>query len=396
MREQIVLDQDRVTSLLSGFRESGATRRQAAIGIFAAAAAALGSSVVEAKKRKKRRKNRKKKRKQQGKGGGSATGAAPHVALGAYVPGALDDPATLAAFNTAIGRQPDYLVWYEGWSQGAFGRNHRVTLGAIDAANLTPVIVWEPMDLNGPTIDQPAYRLANIVRGDFNEYIDGWASGLAAYGKPVFLNFAHEMNGGWFPWGAGVNGNQPGEFIAAWRHVHERFSRKGASNVRWVWSPNAVYNGVPAALTDVYPGDAYVDWFGMNGYNWGASVYWESCPCRSTWQTFAEIFDQTYHQFISLANKPIMIGETASSEDGGNKAQWITTTMLSELPGAYPRIRALAWFNKAATGLDTTSPGVVEPTEQVDWRITSSKAARQAFAAAAQDSYYQASLRTIS
>ena len=68
------------------------------------------------------------------------------------------------------------------------------------------------MDLNGPTIDQPAYRLANIARGDFDDSIDGRAEDLAACGKPVLLDFAHEMNGGWFPWGAGVNGNQPRRF----------------------------------------------------------------------------------------------------------------------------------------------------------------------------------------
>lgn len=391
MREQVFLNGEEKPN--AGIDDAKGTRRQA-FGMFVAAVATVSfASPAEAKKRGKRRKR--KKRKNSGNSGGQPTGRAPHVALGAYVPRALDDQGELSAFSSAIGRQPDYLVWYEGWSQGAFGRNHRVTLNTIDASGLTPVIVWEPMDLNGPTIDQPAYRLANITRGAFDAYIDGWAEGLATYGKPVMLNFAHEMNGGWFPWGAGVNGNQPGDFIAAWRHVHGRFAARGASNVRWVWAPNVVYNGVPATLRDVYPGDAYVDWFGMNGYNWGTSVYWESCPCRSTWQSFPEIFDETYHQLVALANKPIMIGETASSEKGGNKARWITSTLLDQLPNSYPRIRAFSWFNSAATGLDTTSPGVVEPTAKVDWPITSSKAARKAFAAAAQDSYYQASLRSM-
>ena len=46
------------------------------------------------------------------------------------------------------------------------------------------------------------------------------------------------MNGNWFAWMEGVNGNQPGEYVAAWRHVHDIFTAVGATNVSWVWCPN--------------------------------------------------------------------------------------------------------------------------------------------------------------
>ena len=44
------------------------------------------------------------------------------------------------------------------------------------------------------------------------------------WGHPFFLRFDWEMNGFWFPWSEGVNGNKPGEFVAAWRHVHDIFT----------------------------------------------------------------------------------------------------------------------------------------------------------------------------
>ena len=44
---------------------------------------------------------------------------------------------------------------------------------------------------------------------------------------PFFLRFDWEMNGFWFPWNEGVNGNKPGEFVAAWRHVHDIFTEVG-------------------------------------------------------------------------------------------------------------------------------------------------------------------------
>jgi beta-mannanase len=204
------------------------------------------------------------------------------------------------------------------------------------------------------------------------------------------------MNGNWTPWGVGVNGNQPGEFIAAWRHVHDIFTRVGTPHVRWMWTPNEMYERVPASLEAVYPGDAYVDWYGMNGFNWGAAIRWKNCDCQSAWRSFAEIFDTTYHHLVALGDKPIMIGEVGSAEKGGDKAAWITDALTVQVPGKYPRIRAIAWFNKIATGLDTVAEGVVEPTTtSVDWRVDSSALSLQAYAAAVTSPYYQGSLRDI-
>lgn len=318
------------------------------------------------------------------------------IAFGAYLPDALWKPEVLVKFAAAIRRKPDFLVWYASWADGEFGDEQRKILKTLDAWDAVPVIAWDPMDYSGPPVDQPLYKLSNIIRGDFDAVIKSWAKGLAAFGSPVIINFAHEMNGNWFPWGVGVNGNQPGEFIAAWRHVHDLFTDVGASNVRWLWAPNELYEDVPATLEDVYPGDAYVDWFGMNGFNWGAAIKWKSCDCQSAWRTFTEVFDYTYQRLIALGDKPIMIGEVGSAEAGGDKAAWITDALTVQLPENYPQIRAVAWFNKIATGLETVDPGVVEPTAaSVDWRADSSATSLAAFTAAVTSPYYQGSLRAM-
>jgi hypothetical protein len=318
------------------------------------------------------------------------------VALGAYLPDVLYEPDVLVKYSAAIRRRPDFLVWYAAWADGAFGKEQRKILRTLDSWGTVPVIAWDPMDHRGAPIDQPEYALATIVRGDHDALIESWARGLAAFGSPVVLNFAHEMNGNWYPWGVGVNGNQPGEFIAAWRHVHDIFTRAGAANVRWLWTPNEMYEDVPATLEAVYPGDDYVDWYGMNGFNWGEAIRWKNCDCQSAWRTFTEVFDKTYLRLIELGDKPIMIGEVGSAESGGSKADWITDALMVQIPEHYPRIRAIAWFNSIATGLDTVEPGVVEPTTtSVDWRVDSSEASLEAFAEAVSTPYYQGSLRTI-
>lgn len=317
------------------------------------------------------------------------------VAIGVYLADVLFEPEVLTEYSEAIRRMPDFLVWYASW-EDAFGDEQRQILQRLDSWGLVPVIAWDPMDHDGPTIDQPRYALANIIRGDFDAVIEGWAQGLKAFGSPVVLNFAHEMNGNWFPWGIGVNGNQPGEFVTAWKHVHDIFASVGTPNVSWMWTPNEMYDGVPASIEEVYPGDAYVDWYGMNGFNWGEAIFWESCNCRSAWRTFTEVFDKTYHRLVELGPRPIMIGEVGCAEEGGSKAGWITDAYMARLPEEYPRIRAVAWFEKVATGLDTVEPGVVEPTTTaVDWRVTSSAASLAAYAEAVATPYYQGSLREM-
>ena len=88
------------------------------------------------------------------------------------------------------------------------------------------------------SLDEPNFQLADVIDGTYDSYIREFAEAAAAWGHPFFLRFDWEMNGCWFPWSEGVNGNQPGEYVAAWRHVHDIFTSVGATNATWVWCPN--------------------------------------------------------------------------------------------------------------------------------------------------------------
>ena len=89
------------------------------------------------------------------------------------------------------------------------------------------------------------------------------------------LRYGHEMNGSWYPRADGVNGNAPGDFAAAWRHVHDVVTAAGATNPSWVWSPNIPYTG-STPLDGLYPGAVYVDAVALDGYNWGTSAGWST------------------------------------------------------------------------------------------------------------------------
>jgi hypothetical protein len=232
-----------------------------------------------------------------------------------------------------------------------------------------PFLSWASQSVPS-SLSQPEYTLKAITDGSQDAYIEGFAQQIQEWGRPFFLRFDAEMNGFWFPWGTGVNGNKPGQFVAAWRHVHDIFTRVGATNATWVWCPNVDFTGSLTPLEKLYPGDSYVDWTCLDGFNWGKTHN------SAGWQSFSEVFDSTYKRVAKIApSKPMVIGETASEERGGSKASWIKETFKT-IPSKYRKVRAVIWFDEKDQGMH--------------WPIESSKSATNAFAKAVSPSVYRA------
>ncbi|HWD63601.1 MAG TPA: glycosyl hydrolase [Solirubrobacteraceae bacterium] len=204
-----------------------------------------------------------------------------------------------------------------------------------------PVINWSSMSIPWKVVE-PRFTLRAIIRGRFDGYIKSFARAARRWGKPFFLRFDWEMNGNWFPWGVGINGNHASEFVAAWRHVHHLFSEVHSHNARWLWCPNV---GHWASLYSVYPGSGYVDWTCLDGYNWGTTGGGSPGALRGGFRQFSTIYSAAYHTVVNhiAPRKPMMLGEVASNDHGGNEAAWITE-MFRELPTQYPDIRGLMWY----------------------------------------------------
>jgi beta-mannanase len=290
----------------------------------------------------------------------AARTAEPRVALGvttlalarnAHRPWRTADLAQVNAFEQGARRHAGVVMWFADWAHTAHFDARQAA--AVAARGSVPEITWEPWDATGGT-RQPAYRLGRIVAGDHDAYIRRWARAIAAYGRPVRLRFAQEMNARAYPWAEAANGNRPGEFVRAWRHVHAIFDRAGATNATWVWSP--VAGGVRA---DQYPGSDQVDVIGVSGFNGGSVLF------GRRWRTFAAAFGPSLDALHALdPGKPVELAEIASAEAGGSKAAWIRG-LFAEIRRR-PYIRSLVWFNLR---------------KETDWRIESSAAARRAFAA---------------
>jgi hypothetical protein len=202
-----------------------------------------------------------------------------------------------------------------------------------------PFFSWNST-FSPPGLIQPDFQLSDLTAGSFDAYITEFATRAKEWGHPFFLRFDWEMNGFWFPWNEGVNGNRRGEFVAAWRHVHDIFTAVGATNATWVWCPNVNIYGDLADLRPLYPGGAYVDWTCLDGFNWGIR---RGSP---GWLTFNQIFHSTYREITRkiAPRKPMVIGEIASSDRGGSKAAWIRD-MLRTVRTRYRRVRGLIWMD---------------------------------------------------
>ena len=277
-----------------------------------------------------------------GSGGKAATSDILVPTSGALL-GQYYGDASIEATKAKLGRtlpvHLTYWAWADDWTGGA--------TKADFAAGRIPLVNWEPAGID--------FKM--IVNGSLDPTIKARAAGAKALKEKFFLDFAAEMNGdeAW-------SGNDAKLYVDAYRHIHDLFVAAGATNVVWAWCPNVTdTDGTNAATLSYYPGDDYVDWTGVDGYNWGGGE----------WQTFSEVFKDIY-PLLAGKKKPILIGEMASSETAGNKSAWINA-MIPSLKSDFPLIKGVIWF---------------DVNKERDWRISSSVATESAFRAMAADPYF--------
>lgn len=296
------------------------------------------------------------------------TPSPPRVYWGSWIDGDVygglgDAPwnaTTWNIFQSHAGRAPSIVHFGQPapWIQ-AFAA------GPLELTKSRGAIPLIDMSSNGAT-------LAEIASGAKDSYLATWANAVRNYRQPFFLRWNWEMNGTWFPWGKEAAAD-PSQFKDAWRHFHDVAEARGATNITWVWCPNTRFSG-STALGSLYPGDDYVDWTCVDGYNRGTN------PLQpSSWVRFYSLFAVTYSSLLNLApNKPVMIGETASTEFGGSKSDWIDDAFSKQLPTRFPQVKAVNWFNW----------NISKGGGRWDWPIESSAPTQAAFSNVISSPYY--------
>lgn len=250
---------------------------------------------------------------------------------------------------------------YTAWGSKPVQKFPKKAVQDIKDLGSIPVITWEPWltafdEKEYPQLKSITKRdkngLIDIASGTYDFYLEIWATQAKAFGSPIFLRLAHEMNDPYrYPWGP--QNNSPKDFIAAWQHIHKVFSKIGAKNIIWIWAPHPAYGH----FNDYYPGSAYVDYVGIGTLNYGPVVNW------SKWWTFDQIFGNHYKEF-STFKKPIMLTEFASLTYGGSRSKWYGDALKS-IPIKYPLIKSLLFFHFDADNTTTQ--------QTLNWQIINDK-----------------------
>lgn len=226
------------------------------------------------------------------------------------------------------------------------------TLNAIWNTGAIPCLTWEPMYyVNG---QEKIIPYETIVNGGYDSYILAFARRARLWEMPFMIRFAHEMNIDRYHWGMEKKSYGPASpeiYKRMFRHVVSLFRKAGVKNVMWVFCPNA--ESVPNVSYDAsaswnrvanyYPGDEHTDILGIDGYNWGTSQTKEKHGWNSRWQSFEEIFKSVYGELRALApQKPVIIFETASVTQGGDKTLWIKEAFETLKQW---QVRGIVWFH---------------------------------------------------
>ncbi len=292
----------------------------------------------------------------------SSTGSplAERVRVGAFVHrtgSAPADPGGVLALESQLGRRLDITHDFFAW-------------GRPFTEALTPLVPERDLMLSW----KPAPgTMWSIAKGEQDAYIDRFAADAAAYGHPVHLRLAYEMNGDWNSYSAAAGGPPAPVWVESWQRVVQRFRAAGASNVRFVWCPNETdFPSVDGnRMEDYWPGADHVDVLGVDAYNWSTRS-----PRRGDgqWRTFEEVLAEPYARLQALPGAegmPVWLCEFGTTEAGpsdpagASKEQWFRDMFATR---GFPHLEAVVYFSEDD-----------QRDVQRDWRLETSAASIAGF-----------------
>jgi hypothetical protein len=249
------------------------------------------------------------------------------------------DPWHLADWSRAIGAAPQAGAKFQAFSSPRTLAAYAEQCRRVGIRRL--LVSWEPwtpvpsaLGTGAQARPQPGYRNIDIARGVQDRYIVRFAREVARFPGTVYLRYAHEMNGYWYPWS-----RDPRAYRWAWRRMVRLFAIAGARNVRFVWSVNAnLYE--PASvwrpqLRRYWPGRRYVDLVGTTMIDFGGT---KNYPVR--------LFAPRLQALRRMYAKPLLLAET--NTEALAAVGWLAD--LRTLLRRMPWIRGVFWSQLPSRG----------------------------------------------
>jgi len=266
--------------------------------------------------------------------GALAISAAPAVAcvnVGVY----QDKPAsTLPALQKKAGKNVKTVSTY--LTVGHALDPKLIKLARTNGVRL--IISWLP-DKGSDSVKAPGFRLSAIAAGKFDQDLKALALQIKALPHGAIVRPMPDPNTPWYAWSGTVNGNRPGDYVPAWKHVRKVLTKTAGKKVKLLWSVYArsVPDDKKNALKVYFPGAKQVDLVGADAYNFGNAQ-------GLTWTAPADLFLPAYGTIQKLAaKKPFWISETGSTARGGDEGAWIGA--LGQLGKTMPKLAGVVWYD---------------------------------------------------
>lgn len=183
-------------------------------------------------------------------------------ALGAY--GGANDAAGVTAFGNAVGVPMQYAMEFLDGTSWATISNPSYQLRHWYDSGYR--MIWAV-----PMLPSSGASLAVGATGAYDKYFATLARGLVSAGQGnAVLRIGWEFNGIWFPWSAKGHAAQ---FTAYWRDIVTTMRAVPGAAFTFEWNPDRNNLGM-GNLASYYPGNAYVDYVGLDLYD----VEWKQYP----------------------------------------------------------------------------------------------------------------------
>jgi beta-mannanase len=169
--------------------------------------------------------------------------------------------------------------------------------------------------------------LSAAAAGQYNTYYATMAKSLIAGGLgSSIIRLGWEFNGNWYPWSA-LNATEAAQYAAAWRQEVGAIKSVKGGHFTFDWSMTVDDGGINPALA--YPGDTYVDYIGMDVYDWDeytgltGAQRWNDIVNNGYGLAWQASFAAQHKKPISFAEWALADNPSSPSTSGGDDPAFI-------------------------------------------------------------------------
>ncbi|MBN1446614.1 MAG: T9SS type A sorting domain-containing protein [Bacteroidetes bacterium] len=191
------------------------------------------------------------------------------------------------------------------------------------------------------------------VSVQYDVIIDSIITLAREYGRAMFLRIGGEFNGAGADWNGG--GYHPHLYVTMFRKITDMFAARGFRDsiaTIWCYMPAAAndFDSVDVRGALWYPGDEYVDWFGLDVFD--EANFDQSLPDYDRRGITTKGKSERFLAMARLKGKPVYMSETSAIRRGltagetDSRADWDAWfAKFWEFIGAHPEIKGFSYID---------------------------------------------------